>query len=369
MRGKSSIAYPLLLFIAVTWLMPTAKAQVTSIVNVEYTKSATFNIGTQTASPPLTVSATIAFTGAEPGYFLQAALYTLGGGDLTSGSAAAVPDECLRGESGAFCLMQLTTGQGEEDVKFTLWHPQLTWDLALVTGLRNQTLNLLYDSISDYEFTIRVSTALTLKVLLPQNANVTIDGISEPAGNVSTSLITGSHNLSIPIVVPVNNSTRLKFSKWSDGELSANRTVILSQDVTLQVEYITQYRLQEVSPQVNSTGADWYDENTTAQFSTQPSPQAITPWLGMLGGEWRFHGWYENQTLLTGTQNGTLRMDAAHIISARWEADYSIPATILGAAVIVTLAATRKHRQKSECQHHKNAAARRRKRTNNGERG
>jgi hypothetical protein len=360
LHGRPIVVYAPLIFVVIASLIPAAKAQTTSILNVEYPKSAIFNIGTQTASPPLTVSATIAFTGAKPGYFLQVALYTLGSGELTGGSAAALPDGCLRGDSGsALCLIQLTAGQGEEDVQFTLVRPQLIWDLAIVTGLRNQTLNLIYDSISDYEFTIRVATALTLKVLVPENVTLTVDGIPQTPGNISISLITGSHNLSIPSIVSVNNSTRLKFSSWSDGELEMNRTVLLNQDVTLQAEYTTQYRLQVVSPQVNSTGADWYDQNTTAQFSTQPSPQPITSWLGIFGGEWRFHGWYENQTLLTPSQNGTLRMNAPHLISAQWEADYSIPATIVVGAAIIALAATRKHWRRSEAQRNKSVTARR----------
>lgn len=362
MNRRLLVTYTIIVYVVVASSVPAAKAQTTTIMNVEYPKSALFNIDTQTADPSLVVTATITFLDAKPGYFLEVGLFTLGRDEFAGGSAKAYPDRCLSGGGLAGCLIPIGVSQGAEDLEFNLVHPHRTWDLALVAGLLNQSGSMIYDSFSDYEFTIRVYTGLTLTVLVPESVTVNVDGANQSLGNIRLSLIAGPHNVSVPEIVAVNENTRLQFKGWSDGEGEPNRTVVLNRDVDLRADYVTQYWLLIASPQVNSTGAGWYDNDSTARFSVPSSQQPMSGWLGMLGGRWRFQGWYENQTLLTPFQNGTLTMNAPHAISARWDADYFLPAIIATSVGIIALAATRKHWNGLGPPRHRNATARRRSR-------
>ena len=328
------IELALLLSLAIFAAVPEVRAQTTSIMNVEYPKLVTFNIGTQTADPTPTVTATVSFVGAKPGYFLAVGIFGLESGDLVGGSAHSYPEKCMRTSSVAGCIVQVRTSQGAEDVEFDLARPQSPWDLAIVTWLLNQSQSTIYDSFSDFTFTIQVYTALTLKVLVPVEVTVNVDGINESQGSARLSLVTGFHNVSIPSIVPVDDVTRLSFRDWSDGNPQPNRTVLLNHDVTLQADYVTQYRLQVVSPQVSAIGAGWYNQNSTAQFSVPPSPQLMSDWFGKLGGEWRFRGWFENGALLTSTQSGTVEMNGPRIVIARWDADYSVPLTIVAGVAL-----------------------------------
>jgi thiosulfate reductase cytochrome b subunit len=81
---------------------------------------------------------------------------------------------------------------------------------------------------------------------------------------------------------------------------------------------------------VNASRTGWYDHGTTASFSVPSVEEPMSGLLGILGGVWRFQGWYENGTLLTITKDSIITMNTAHTFVAHWHGDYTFPMIIFG---------------------------------------
>ena len=352
MRSIGSVV-PVIIILTL-FCIPSVHAQETSIANIQYPKSLIYDLDAASTIPPAKVTATISYSGAQPGYYLQAGVFQLNDGSLAKGSASASPENCVQNisETDAACTIPVTTSAGAGNFSFLLTsRPQRLWDLILVAVLANRSLSILDNSESDYSFTIDVSVALTLQIMVPNLVTVSIDGANHSEGNIKLPLVTGSHNVTVPEIVQVNNDTRLKFEGWSDGETSANRTVLLDHDVNLEANYTQQYLLTINSPAAVS-GDGWYDKGTNATFSVNSTMQPMVGVLGYLGGRLEFQGWYDNDQLMTVSETGSILMNASHSIQARWYGDYAVPVGLIISTLILLsyaiVSLKRKHQLKLE---------------------
>ena len=316
-------------------IIPTVRAQTTNITNISYPKRATFDLESRTTDPPLLFEATVSYSDAKPGYFLAVGVFDLDSGDLVGGSGSASNGVC--DSKYARCLIDVKSVSGAEGVQFLLAGYKPTMSMAIVAVLYDETKNLIYNSESDYEFTITMTATLALSVRVPSWVAATVDGIQQPNGNVQLNLVPGTHTVSVPAIVQIENATRVKFERWSDGENQTSRTVSLIHRTTLIANYVTQYFLEASSTHGNSTGTGWYDQGSTATFSV-PSAIPMENVLGLLGGKWVFQGWYENGELVTGSNPGTRVMARPHSLTARWAADLTLPLIIFGIVALVSLA-------------------------------
>jgi pimeloyl-ACP methyl ester carboxylesterase len=82
----------------------------------------------------------------------------------------------------------------------------------------------------------------------------------------------GTHDVVIPAEV-IETNVKYIFVKWSDGELSTNRTISLEDDEVLTAMYQTQYYVQVTSPIGTVSNAGWYDANSTLEPSLQSGNQ------------------------------------------------------------------------------------------------
>lgn len=334
---SSCNAVPVLILLSLFCYLPPVLAQQTSITNVQFPHNLLYDLEADSTVPPATVTATISYSGAQPGYYLQAGVFQLDDGSLVKGSASTSPEKCAQNtsETYAACTIPVSASAGAGDFSFHLRsRPKRLWDLALVAILANSSLGILDDSESDYSFTINVNLALTLQITVPNPVTITIDGINQSRGSISLSLITGRHNVTIPEIVQVNNNTRLKFEGWSDGVTSENRTILLNHYVSLEANYTRQYLLTIESPAPVS-GFGWYDQGANATFSVNSTVQPMVGVLGFLGGRLEFQGWYDHNQLISTTGTGSIQMNASHSIQARWYANYAIPAALVISTLIL----------------------------------
>lgn len=334
-----------------TIVLPQVHAQTTNITNVKYPRYAVFDIEQRTAEPPLTVKATVTYSDAKPGYYLGVGIFDLTTGNLVTGSGSTLPGRCgVLSYGYAGCTVRLTKTSGSEYVSFSLGQPQPIMNLVLVAGLFDNNTEQIQSSLTDFEFTIRLTTALTLQLNVPSSVRVTVDSEIQWTGSVRLKLVVGTHRVSVPDTVQIDNSTRLEFREWSDGVTQPNRTVLLNHDVILAANYTTQYFLGVSSDPVNATGRGWYDQGATASFSVPSVEEPMSGLLEILRGLWKFQGWYENGTLLTITKDGSITMNTAHTLVAHWHGDYTFPMIILGlvlAAASLTIVRFRKRREAS----------------------
>lgn len=268
------------------------------------------------------------------------------------GSVSATPKGCTKSSLSTLalsfifdCMIEIgpTVGNGTEHVTFIInGKPPLgVWPGLLIgAGVTEQSTNQFAVSrgSSSQDLSILVTKTLSLKVLVPSEVSVTIDGIKHDPGAVSLNLPPGSHTISVSDLVYLDNMTRAQFRSWNGTMTNTEITENLLDDTTLEAIYQSQYLLTLFSPQANVTGTGWYDIGSSANFSA-PSIQPMSGALGILGGKWKFKGWYENGKLFSASGNGTLSMNQPHSLTAHWDADYTTPLIILGIAIAVSVVA------------------------------
>jgi hypothetical protein len=337
-----------LILLALTFTVPNVRAQTTTITNVSYTPTALFDIDTQTTNSPLVLNATVNYADAKSGYYLAAGVFDLDDGNLVSGLGSSSPQSCATTTQFAGCIIQLVSTVGSDNLQFLLNHPKGVWNLALEVALLDKVHNIIPNSFSDYTFTINVSSALTLEVDVPNSVAVSVDGVNGSGGSVQLVLVAGTHTVSVPEIVQIDNVTRIEFTDWSDGSANANRSVMLNHDIVLHANYVTQYRLQVISP-VSVEGGGWYDAGSNATLSTPSQITPMTGVLGVLGATWVFQGWTEDGHRVSGSTIAQIAIDAPHIVGVIWTADYRLPLSILGTLAILlvfTILYSRRRSQK-----------------------
>jgi len=325
-----------LLILGLVVSVPTVMAQSTNISNLVFPSTVTYNSDTGASNPPLLVKATVNYEGAEPGFYLAAGVFDLDIGAIVSGVSSSTPSSCLTTTQLAECDIPLAAALGSENFEFLLDSPSSIWNLAFVAALRNSTGSTISSSVSNYTFTITVHTGITLGIDAPPPVPITVDGING-TGTVLLNLAKGPHLVSVPQVVLLNNGTRLRFTRWSDGAAAISRTIVLTRDVTIRAIYETQYLLSVISPEVAVTGAAWYDNGTNATISIPSTTVPMAGALGTFGAKWTFTGWSENGQVASKSTTWSMYITSPRVITADWQADYSAPATII-ALVLISIA-------------------------------
>jgi hypothetical protein len=187
-----------------------------------------------------------------------------------------------------------------------------------------------------------------LMVNVPEDVSVAIDGATYPAGTVQVSLDVGFHTITLPVMVQVNQGTRLLFNSWlGAGSAGAAVTYELVLNANLTAIYITQYSLVIKGYDNRTLNTYWYNSGARAAFVPPPDViQSVTMQgpFGELGAVWRLTGWSDNGQPIS--PNTSFVMARPHTIQSSYSADYTTPIvliSILGVlSVTVTIAYWRK---------------------------
>jgi len=336
-----------LILLCVLLNFPNVKAQTTTITNVTYTHTGLYDIDTETTNPSLVLNATVSYADAKAGYYLAVGVFDLDDGNLVSGLGSSSPQSCATTTQLAGCVIPLANADGSERMQFLLNHPKGVWNLALVSAILDNEQNPISASFSDYTFTIIVHSALRLEVDVPTGVAVSVDGVNGTGGSVQLILAAGNHFVSVPSVVQINENTRIEFRNWSDGSINADRSVSLDHDIVLRANYVTQYRLQVISP-VSVEGGGWYDASSNVMLSIQSRIVSMNGFLGILGGKWVFQGWTEDGHGLSGSTIDQITLNSPHVVAVIWKADYRLPLSIvagLGILLALTILYSRRRSQ------------------------
>jgi len=222
-----------------------------------------------------------------------------------------------------------------------------SWILNVTSVLVDSQNRLVAGSVSSRLYKINLApVALTIDV--PSGVSVAVDGATQPPGSVSLGVSLGPHNLTLPQVVNMSQSTRLRFDHWADGSQSPFRQITVTSDTLLRADYTTQNMLTLVDVQGNGTVLNWYDANSNATFSTtqyQKMSGVVAEFVPRLV----LQGWYENGQLITTSPTGTIPMDKPHTLTAVWRTDVSeqweVALGILTIAIITILLMSRRNRK------------------------
>jgi hypothetical protein len=157
----------------------------------------------------------------------------------------------------------------------------------------------------------------TLTLSVPNSAQLMVDGRIYGTGPTQISLVSGEHTLTLPEYIQINATSRLRFDGWSDGYVSADRSVNVSSDMSLEAIYVTQYKLTTQSTAQSVAVQGWYDQDTIASFPTESSWQLTTTSLQF------FNGWYENGVLVSNSASSFIVMNRPYTVEPGWHS-YSI---------------------------------------------
>ena len=354
-----------LLAVCAASVLPAAAAvQTTTIYQINSPSSAVAG-----SENPLPVAVTVYYNNTVTGYQLVVGILdnALSPATIVPGAVISSTDPCINEPTmAAVCAITVPKSSGVEMINFQIGgifggrRMPGSWDLNATSVLRDSQGNLVPGSVSSKLFKVNlIPVALNLNV--PSNVSVSVDGVQEPPGTVSVGVALGQHNLTVPQLVNISQSTRLKFDHWSDGYPSPVRTIVVTNSTTLQADYVTQNLLTLVGVGGNATVSNWYDADNNATFATNQYEQ-MPGSLGALGVRISFQGWFENGQLVTNSPEGTISMNQPHTLTAIWHADYSIPAVvalgIIAVAVIIFLLVQRRNRMP-----HRRRSKRRRKRS------
>ncbi len=318
--------------------LPQVHAQSTEISALTYADHLTLG-----DVEPVSVKANVAYAAAPTGFSLVVGVLEADSTPprVVSGIAMAAPETCMNQPVlEALCVMRPSASSGVERLEFRvggiLGEPQGSevWRLNMSAVMLTSNGTIIAGSSSSVVFSIRL-VGLTLAVSVPANVAVTVDGKPQPPGPARVVLAVGEHELSVPAFAQVDNFTRLRFDRWADGGNQPDRSVYLRENAAVEAQYITQYYLVLSSSQSEPTGAGWYDDGSNVTFAVKNTTQPMGGWLGMLGAKWKFQGWYEDGKLLTEKEAGFISVDGPHRLSAVWTADYSAPAAIVAATLVL----------------------------------
>jgi len=137
---------------------------------------------------------------------------------------------------------------------------------------RLSDINRLNNEVT-YEFVV----GLILSVRLPwAGGSVRVNGTTYTANGtmvIEVPILQGQQTVEVPYEHLLSTGKRQIFVRWSDGDTSNPRVYSATGDVTLSVEYKTQYRLTIDSGRGATSGDGWHDENSTATAkATSPTP-------------------------------------------------------------------------------------------------
>ena len=296
---------------------------------------------------PIPVTVTVTYNGTSSGEQLIVALFdaetspqTLVPGIVTSSTEA-----CLStGPAVALCRTTTYTPSGSVSVNFQIGgifggaRGPGNWRLNITAALFNSSNTLIPNSASSTLFTVNL-IPVALQIIAPSVVPITVDGVQQSPGPSLVGVALGENNVSVPVFIQVNSTTRLRFDHWSDGSGQANRTVTITGNATYEADYVNQYLLSITGTEENVTGPGWFDSGTNASFSIYPY-ETVPNLLGAIGAKQTFQGFYENGRLVTSQSSGTVIMDSPHTLNVVWQIDYTTPAIILiGVILVIVLGA------------------------------
>jgi len=196
------------------------------------------------------------------------------------------------------------------------------------------------------QLSVKVARTASLEIDLSEaGLQVTIANSTQQtssSGSTEIMLPVGeTYSLSVPLQVQLQNSTRLIFNGWSDGNNQTERNILLDGDLKMAGSYRFQYLLQVTSVVSTSSSSRWYDAGSNVTLQVENSVPFGSPWI-LLGLKYAFQGWTGNVSSKSNQVN--LTMNSPKFIKAEYSVDYSplvLPTILLvgiiGAIVLVLL--------------------------------
>ena len=359
-----NIACLLVLTIVMTLAtVPSARAQTTSITNLQAPSSAiagsgevhiTFTVSYSPGSEGAAIGIGIADADTSQGTWVFGRIYS------------STPNNCTEGTEGyAYCYYTLSSNvPGSVSLDFVFQPTEArTYHLEAAAFVFDSGGNEITDSISTQSFSITVTDSGIIFQMyftseLPSGdigqVDFVIDGVNYTtvcsiSGCVLSNIVPaspGQHTVEVSMIYPLKEDVRAVFMGWEadhiTGVMYPNQTTLevsvqTEGTVFLNAEYKIQYFLNLTSPYGSVSGEGWYDAGSTANISVNPDQLSAGGILGLLGVKNVFANWQGAGTTVMPAA-GEIIMNSSHVLQAVWQTDYSalyLSAGVLGVFLLV----------------------------------
>ena len=192
------------------------------------------------------------------------------------------------------------------------------------------------------EMQIKVADNAKLTLRTPHgNMPVSLDGTTLTTDKdgllIREVKVLADHSFAAPTDVSMAEGWRAEFRSWNGSGQQNPKTVKITKDMLLTVDYQDQFRLDVVSDTGHGVGAGWYQAGAIANFSV-PMFVPQEGLGGIVGIRWRFTGWSGDIT--SATNGESVVMSHPYRVVANWTIDYqqsyyfAIGASLLVAAAL-----------------------------------
>ena len=188
------------------------------------------------------------------------------------------------------------------------------------------------------EMRIKVADNAKLTLRTPHgNMAVSVDGTdftTDQTGILVRELkVLTRHSIEAPRNVSIAEGWRAVFRSWNRTDHDNPKTLLISTDLMLTVEYQDEFRLDVVSDVTQVSGAGWYRAGAVANFSAPLLVPQQGPG-GLVGIRWRFTGW--SGDIKSTANSESVVMDHPYRVVANWIIDYEqLYYLAIGAVVLV----------------------------------
>jgi len=338
-RRSSPIILGLLILLAVGGLIPGAAAQGEKLGRLRIMKAE------YPAQVPLsyTFSVKLEVEYAFREYFeIQAAVY--------EGTAGRLDHPLWQGETERL----IEVGERTYDAKLRSPSREGRWVLTCYVFYHNAS-GFFYFTDPErgpgfVEMSIKVADNAKLTVRTPYaNVPVQVDGSpysTDATGTIVRDVkVLAEHTVTAAESVLIAEGWRALFHSWNGTDHANPKTILVSTDVSLTIEFRDEFYLNVVSTVGDVSGAGWYPSGVVANISA-PSQVQSQDWVGFFGAQWRFAGW--SGDVESRATDESIVMDRPHRVVANWTADYGrvsyLVVAIAAAAIVIVLAVLLKRR-------------------------
>lgn len=173
--------------------------------------------------------------------------------------------------------------------------------------------------------TIKIARLANLEIRLGvSDLPVTVEGTTQRtsmAGGVTLQLAVGQiYRIGVPSVLQLENSTRLVFLGWQDGNNNSLRSLMFDGDQKMVGSYKMQYLLRVNSVVSKYSYLAWYDPGSSVKLQADSSVPLWWP-LGSLGLRYVFQGW--SGSVHSSSTQLNITMNKPQTISANFALDYT----------------------------------------------
>jgi M6 family metalloprotease-like protein len=184
--------------------------------------------------------------------------------------------------------------------------------------------------------TVVVGYTLTLEVrpssggedmqwwIIVNGENETYAGV----GDFQIGVLPGTNTIQIQSAIYLNPSSRILFRQWSDGSTDNPRTIQVSSDTSLAIDFDMQYLLSLEPSGGAVSGAGWYRSGTLVTVAATSPSTLVTDQSRLVFLNW-------SGDAQSDSTSAVVNMTSPHTLKANWKTQYCLniqsPYTILGA--------------------------------------